>query len=902
MGDAEIDAILSTLDDADHVMDDVDAIIESVDADLMGSMDDANSKENETERESTKDAVETSSAKRAESDDGGERDQKKMESLKSDDAMQSAFEARASALLVREKELDAREMALEKRVRECDNERSRIDARETVVNEALERVAQQEVHLKRWIQELKDAKIALVRAQDQWYQRMGDNVKASPSTGERRTTADSDDHDHDDESGNSSTKKESSSPRRASFTTSATDLFASVPILESEKDSPSSEKKMHMSSVRIKHVSEYLSLVADAAHAVSASIGATVESFDRLSVVCKSMGDHEDDVRLLLGSYSLSSLYRFGGSVQQLRHFLDLMGHSMEQAFTKPLSNLIQVELEDVLTLHMRLLDDRAMLDNATERYLNMPSKRFGYGVGRRTTSAASNFIGSLFGSVSSAASADIGDGRQRRKSPRELAKASISSHEYQWRLRRYDAIASTNRASKLLRLRIAEAAASGLLTLNAWITQSVRAVPNVGAIVPPILTCCQAGGLLVKSEQSVVRVGREQLQAEAEWRRTAEAEAGEEAVVESSSKMSEALESASDKTTTREGWLRLRTRGKGLGPRCWFAITSGGQLTYRKHWREAERVLTDLLLCAVRSCDDMRAPYRFCFEVHMPQRRFCFQATNDDERRAWVATIRAAASSRLSAHSAAKQSKNENAHASSDDATGVAAETTETNDVAPGTVKAGFSPRLSPAESRQEKLERDLKARVIKLNPNCADCRAPNPDWACLNYGVLVCLKCSGVHRSLESAYVRSLSLDTIDATTLRMFEALGGNDAVNRIWEATPQTGWSAPNATAAQKDRCRWIKAKYYWGGFTAQTNESPEEWRERACLAAGSGDVIGLLGLLARGQHVDSKTRGAGGGDASPGEDENADRPKSPLTAARDAGQVLCERLLVMHIEK
>eukprot|EP00940_MAST-03C_sp_MAST-3C-sp2_P003633 g3633.t1 len=191
MGDAEIDAILSTLDDADHVMDDVDAIIESVDADLMGSMDDANSKENEMERESTKDAVETSSAKRAESDDGGERDQKKMQSLKSDDAMQSTFEARASALLVREKELDAREMALEKRIRECDNERSRIDARETVVNEALERVAQQEVHLKRWIQELKDAKIALVRAQDQWYQRMGDNVKASPSTGERRTTADS---------------------------------------------------------------------------------------------------------------------------------------------------------------------------------------------------------------------------------------------------------------------------------------------------------------------------------------------------------------------------------------------------------------------------------------------------------------------------------------------------------------------------------------------------------------------------------------------------------------------------------------------------------------------------------------------------------------------------------------
>ena len=31
-----------------------------------------------------------------------------------------------------------------------------------------------------------------------------------------------------------------------------------------------------------------------------------------------------------------------------------------------------------------------------------------------------------------------------------------------------------------------------------------------------------------------------------------------------------------------------------------------------------------------------------------------------------------------------------------------------------------------------------------------CCDCGAENPDWASINLGILLCLECSGVHRSL--------------------------------------------------------------------------------------------------------------------------------------------------------
>lgn len=37
-----------------------------------------------------------------------------------------------------------------------------------------------------------------------------------------------------------------------------------------------------------------------------------------------------------------------------------------------------------------------------------------------------------------------------------------------------------------------------------------------------------------------------------------------------------------------------------------------------------------------------------------------------------------------------------------------------------------------------------------IAGNDTCAECGAPEPDWASLNLGILLCIECSGVHRNL--------------------------------------------------------------------------------------------------------------------------------------------------------
>jgi len=59
----------------------------------------------------------------------------------------------------------------------------------------------------------------------------------------------------------------------------------------------------------------------------------------------------------------------------------------------------------------------------------------------------------------------------------------------------------------------------------------------------------------------------------------------------------------------------------------------------------------------------------------------------------------------------------------------------------------ADLPAEVGPPPRRPPPLE---ALRGVPGNHACADCGAPDPDWASLNLGVLLCIQCSGVHRRL--------------------------------------------------------------------------------------------------------------------------------------------------------
>lgn len=64
-------------------------------------------------------------------------------------------------------------------------------------------------------------------------------------------------------------------------------------------------------------------------------------------------------------------------------------------------------------------------------------------------------------------------------------------------------------------------------------------------------------------------------------------------------------------------------------------------------------------------------------------------------------------------------------------------------------------SPSTSSIDSATDSRERSVKGESILQrvqsipgNDQCCDCGQPDPRWASINLGILLCIECSGIHR----------------------------------------------------------------------------------------------------------------------------------------------------------
>ncbi|KAK7848303.1 adp-ribosylation factor gtpase-activating protein agd4 [Quercus suber] len=168
----------------------------------------------------------------------------------------------------------------------------------------------------------------------------------------------------------------------------------------------------------------------------------------------------------------------------------------------------------------------------------------------------------------------------------------------------------------------------------------------------------------------------------------------------------------------------------------------------------------------------------RLCFRIISPLKTYTLQAENEADRMEWTNKITGAIASLFNSHFLQQPhpgiKRVENSHSicgASVDVQSLGSHESLDDDIKFN--RADYVPRI---------------LRGIPGNDICAECSTPEPDWASLNLGILLCIECSGVHRNLgvHISKVRSLTLDVKvwEPTVLDLFQNLG-NSFCNSVWE---------------------------------------------------------------------------------------------------------------------
>ncbi|XP_030609581.1 LOW QUALITY PROTEIN: arf-GAP with Rho-GAP domain, ANK repeat and PH domain-containing protein 2 [Archocentrus centrarchus] len=144
------------------------------------------------------------------------------------------------------------------------------------------------------------------------------------------------------------------------------------------------------------------------------------------------------------------------------------------------------------------------------------------------------------------------------------------------------------------------------------------------------------------------------------------------------------------------------------------------------------------------------------------------------------------------------------------------------------------------------------------EANRSCADCHAPQPEWASVNLGVVICKKCAGQHRSLGPSIskVRSLKLDcSIWSNELVELFLEVGNKNANSFWAANLPLEEDLHSGAFAEQ-RATFIRRKYRERRYrrVLEGFHDLEQLNQALCAAVVSSDVLQTMATGVSGADV------------------------------------------------
>uniref|UniRef100_A0A667Z8N0 ArfGAP with RhoGAP domain, ankyrin repeat and PH domain 2 n=1 Tax=Myripristis murdjan TaxID=586833 RepID=A0A667Z8N0_9TELE len=249
--------------------------------------------------------------------------------------------------------------------------------------------------------------------------------------------------------------------------------------------------------------------------------------------------------------------------------------------------------------------------------------------------------------------------------------------------------------------------------------------------------------------------------------------------------------------STNKRGLLELR----GYKGRVLVSLAgSKVRLCKTEQDYKAGLAIAEVELTAARVKDvDRRA-----FEINTPFKNFCFTAESEREKEEWIEAVQESIVETLSDYEVAE--------------------------------KIWFN----------------------EANRSCADCCAPQPEWASVNLGVVICKKCAGQHRSLgpNISKVRSLKLDSSiwSNQLVELFLEVGNKNA-NSFWAANLPLEEELYRAASAEQ-RATFIRRKYRERKYckVLEGFHDQEQLNQALCSAVVSPDVLQTMALVFSGADV------------------------------------------------